>query len=161
MDEATIDPFDRSDWPSGPWDDEPDTASWRDEQTGLACRALRAGDGSGAWCGYVGVEPGHPLHGKSRDEAKLDAHGGVNFAGTTHRCEDCQDKWPLGMWWFGFDCAHAFDVQPGMAARFPGLARLYFERRGGGPGGWSYKTLGFVRHECAHLARQLKDAERR
>lgn len=54
--------IDRTGWPSGPWDDEPDRVEWRDEATGLPCLALR-NDMFGSWCGYVAVPPGHPVHG--------------------------------------------------------------------------------------------------
>lgn len=52
---------DKSAWGPGPWQSEPDKAQWVDEATGLPCLAVR--NSGGAWCGYVGVLPGHPLHG--------------------------------------------------------------------------------------------------
>ena len=54
--------MDKTEWGPGPWQTEPDEASWTDERTGLACHALRH-DFTGTWCGYVGVPPGHPFFG--------------------------------------------------------------------------------------------------
>ena len=53
--------MDKSDWPDGPWTDEPDKAEWTDEATGLPCLIVRGP--MGALCGYVGVGKDHPLHG--------------------------------------------------------------------------------------------------
>ena len=49
---------------------------------------------------------------------------------------------PDDVWWFGFDCAHFHDRAPAM------------ERDLSLPSA-SYKTLDYVRAECASLARQL------
>lgn len=51
---------DRSKWPSGPWDGEPDKKQWMDPATGLPCLIHRGP--TGALCGYVGVPPGHALY---------------------------------------------------------------------------------------------------
>lgn len=51
--------IDRENWPSGPWDDEPDELEWRDPSTQLICHAAR--NLLGAWCGYVGVNEDHPF----------------------------------------------------------------------------------------------------
>lgn len=105
--------IDKTAWGDGPWQDEPDKKQWRDEATGLPCLAVR-GPG-GHWCGYVGVGPSHPWHGKSysacvspeRHEPHegdaegwhynctpggiLIAHGGITFAGG---CADqSEDRW--------------------------------------------------------------------
>lgn len=103
---------DKSDWGDGAWQQEPDKKQWQDEATGLPCLIVR-GPG-GALCGYVGVAPGHPLHGKDysdcvfpdrhEDHEKdgtwhyncapqgvLEAHGGITFA---HGCAEIdQDAW--------------------------------------------------------------------
>ncbi len=94
---------DKSDWPRGPWDSEPDKLQWRDETTGLPCLIVRGP--VGALCGYVGVLPGHAFHGLDygqcpkgsecpdrteerswcdhTPESGLDVHGGITFA---HGC---------------------------------------------------------------------------
>lgn len=56
--------IDRTGWPKGEWDNEPDAETWVDKMTGYECKILRS-DVSGAWCGYVGVTEKHPWFGKS------------------------------------------------------------------------------------------------
>lgn len=51
----------KSEWAPGPWHDEPDALDWRDDRTGLSCAIRR--NAAGAWCGYVGVPPGHSFFG--------------------------------------------------------------------------------------------------
>ena len=46
-------------WGEGPWQIEPDRVDFR--HAGFACLLHR--NRAGNWCGYVGVPPGHPLHG--------------------------------------------------------------------------------------------------
>jgi hypothetical protein len=83
------DVIDKTDWMRGPWDNEPDKIQWQDGDTGLPCLIVRGPTGS--LCGYVGVAPGHPLHGKEYDSADVDVHGGLTFA---HGCaEISREKW--------------------------------------------------------------------
>jgi hypothetical protein len=72
--------MDKSHWPRGPWDAEPDKVQWQDEATGLPCLIVR--NGSGSLCGYVGVPPGHLAYGKDYGTGALDVdvHGGLTFA---------------------------------------------------------------------------------
>ena len=55
------------------------------------------------------------------------------------------------VWWFGFDCAHAFDLVPGMRALLAesggGLSHSMDE---------TYRTLNYVRDNCEKLAQQLR-----
>lgn len=154
-------------WGEGPWATEPDKAQWTDPATGLPCIALRA-PANGSWCGYVGVHAGHPLHGAGlhspRVWGRLFVHGGVDYAGPCqdddapieHRiCHIPAPGEPDDVWWFGFDCAHALDYQPGEVARmrrdptpwpFP-LDDLYHPA--------DYCTLEYVQVNCAVLAAQL------
>lgn len=53
-----------------------------------------------ALCGYVGVTEGHPAFRKHYDQVDVDVHGGL-----TYGAEPNKD----GVWWLGFDTAHAFD----------------------------------------------------
>lgn len=145
-------------WPSGEWDSEPDKVQWQDDATGLPCLAVRHGT-SGHWCGYVGVSPSHPFHGKDYDEVGLDAHGGLTFSDScqaseteeTGVCHVPGDGETDHVWWFGFDCAHAWDNRP---------QDFVNEHKYGG-GIWrvgadtSYKTLDFVKRQCKALAGQL------
>lgn len=113
--------IDRNTWGSGPWDGEPDKVVWTDERTGLPCLAVR-NDVEGHWCGYAAVEPGHPLHGVNHGDIRLPVHEGVNFSKPCREgdypdwapvvCHVPDEGKPADVWWFGFDCGHAFDYQP-------------------------------------------------
>lgn len=61
---------------SGPWKDEPDRVEWR--CLGFPCLIVR--NNSGALCGYVGVPPAHPWHGKKYDEVGAEVHGGLTYS---------------------------------------------------------------------------------
>ncbi len=162
-------------WESGPWDGEPDKVLWRDEATGLHCIARRGG--IGAWCGYVAVEPGHPAHGLSSDQVHerlpdLSVHGGLTFAEGCHDtgeqdaiCHPADDDKPV--WWLGFDCAHSEDFV--MCFVFERMIKDCSVARCLRPVGMSideakrqaettYRTIEYIKAECASLARQLKAA---
>jgi hypothetical protein len=168
---------DKSSWERGPWDHEPDKIQWPDAATGLPCLIVRGPHG--ALCGYVGVPEGHKLFGKgysedrvfecgdgcSEDhhydctpEARLRAHGGVNFARLCiqtadeekHICHRPASGEPDHVWWFGFDCAHAGDFSPSYSK----MSLL------GIPTGWGgvveYRDVAYVERECEALADQLR-----
>lgn len=67
----------------------------------------------------------------------IDVHGGLTYAAS--KAPFCE---PDGLWWFGFDCAHAGDLTPTYAARY-------------GSSGGVYRDLGYVQSEIASLAKQL------
>lgn len=156
--------IDKSTWGEGPWQDEPDELSWTDEATGLDCLILRH-KLFGQLCGYVRVNPGHPLHGFMGDEMPVEvqetAHGGITWTGVA----------PNGTtsWWIGFDCAHAFDYMPGHEARMRELraqnpeweashAELSERLEAMGPSLWEpvYKDIGYVRACVTELAGALR-----
>lgn len=154
--------IDRSTWGPGPWDGEPDKVQWKDEKTGLDCLAKRSSF-SGNWCGYVGLPPGHRFHGKDYDDVRFDGedpypdvHGGLTYAdGCQHStdpakgiCHIPAPGEPDALWWLGFDCHHSMDLAPAYEARNEerGWGRDYDKR---------YRTLGYVKAECAKLAAQL------
>lgn len=165
---------DKSTWGVGPWQEEPDKAVWVDEATGLDCMVNRGP--SGAWCGYVGVAPGHLLHGRgysmclthgeecedhwqhSTPDSIFRVHGGLTYADkcqptddpTKHVCHIPQPGRPDDVWWLGFDCAHLHDFAPGMAARHPEDTRLPTE---------VYRDLNYVVREVERLASQLAEAD--
>lgn len=148
--------IDKSKWPAGEWNGEPDKMQFVDEATGLPCLIVRSPSG-GHLCGYVGVPSSHPWHGKEYDNYDLirpDVHGGLTFSehctpsadegrGICHIVEDGEDD---KVWWFGFDCAHLGDISPG-----------YISMRGNDPMS-SYKSIRYVELEVAALARQCADA---
>lgn len=167
-------------WGPGPWQDEPDRLEWKDERTGLACLISRNMH-FGNLCGYVGVPPMHPYFGWDRsDDIKLapgdledttvddigtldafiymlqggpshgtiplsmtmKAHHGITFSGSI-------DDSPL--WWFGFDCGHAWDVAPAVERTLPPL----------GIPDRKYRDIEYVRKEVTALAFQLRQLEMR
>lgn len=147
-------------WPKGPWDNEPDKVQWPDEATGLPCLAVR-NHRYGNWCGYVGLPPEHPLHGKDYKDVDAEVHGGITFADKCNPGEDesqgiCHTPAagePDHVWWFGFDCAHAWDYSP-------------HDVMNAGKRGYPftiepdehYRDLAYVRAQCESLASQLKSA---
>ena len=148
----TSDRYDKSEWGEGPWRREPDKVQWIDPATDLDCLAVR--NHMGAWCGYVGVPPEHPWHGKGYDDVDVDVHGGLTFA------ETCQDEFgdpawgvchvpapgrPANVWWLGFDTAHAWDLVPGLGRFLGGRDDVY-------------RDLAYVRAECTGLASQVSEA---
>jgi hypothetical protein len=137
-------------WPPGPWDNEPDKVQWPDPSTGMPCLAVR-NPRHGHWCGYTGVEAGHPVYGTDCYDCDLSVHGGVTF---TDQCQPDAEETGIchipgegesdNIWWVGFDCGHAWDLSPSDV-------RHYGEDAGG-----TYRTLGYVREQCQDLAQQLQ-----
>lgn len=162
---------DRTGWPDGPWDDEPDKLQWQDPDTGLPCLIKR--NRWGALCGYVGVPRGHTWYGKHYDDVNPDppVHGGLTYAdkcqtvdimndphGTLEEeaghliCHLVEAGEPDDVWWLGFDCGHFMDTQPGMLAdlRLHGIVRAPYPHE-------TYKDVGYVREECRLLAQAATD----
>src|SRR4051812_33030319 len=101
---------DRPKWGLGPWESEPDRIEF--EAHGFPCILHRGG--AGAWCGYVGVDPTHPYHGRDYDSLDVSVHGGLTYAKecSGHVCHVPKPGEPENLWWFGFDCAHSGDMHP-------------------------------------------------
>ena len=88
------------------WGTEPDIFEF--EHLGYTCLILRH-ESMGHLCGYMQVTKGHPLF--EVDYSAIDCchpHGGVTYSGYVRG-----DK---NEWSIGFDCAHAGDLIPSMAA---------------------------------------------
>lgn len=160
--------LDKSAWPRGQWDREPDKVQWVDEDTGLDCLLHR--NGGGAWCGYVGVAEGHALFGigynqctlaepcdevfcEHRPESSFEVHGGLTYSDFCQHAADgselppgrgiCHIPYtgrPDRVWWLGFDCAHFGDRSP--AYDFNGWDDWYKDRR-------------YATQEVTRLAQQL------
>lgn len=141
---------DRTGWPKGPWDEEPDRIEWR--HLGFACLMVRSD--VGVWCGYLGVPPGHPWHGDPDPEGAC-AHGGVNYASACagRVCHVAQPGEPADVWWLGFDCGHAFDLIPSISAH-PGLRTAELAKKMG----WQYRDVAYVTEQVNRLAEQAKAA---
>jgi len=151
---------------AGPWENEPDKAQWIDADTDLDCLAVR--NHMGAWCGYVGVPPGHPWHGRGYSDDVfngVEVHGGLTFSEfcredvdpetTAAVCHVPEPGRPDHVWWLGFDCAHYLDYLPRMRD-IPGVDNSYdkmVQRLGA-----RYKTLQYVQIEVHNLAVQIRAA---
>lgn len=149
---------DKSDWGDGPWQHEPDKKQWLDEETQLPCLIHRNSE-LGALCGYVGVYEGHPYFELRYEDVPVDVHGGLTFGdfcmdgadeakGLCHKSDD-----PRKVYWLGFDCAHLYDMMPGMAAHYAALGIDAFETDAKG-----YKDIAWVENEVRKLAKQVKEA---
>jgi len=162
--------IDRSRWPQGIWDKEPDRVRWTDEKTGILCLAVRSPH-FGHWCGYVGLQEGHQLHGKdynhtvpeplSFKDAKIGKRGIISVVTASLAGEGnvrldvlfdvhgsltfagTYNKEDPNIWWLGFDCSHFQDYAPGQT----------FKSLGDG----DYRDLQYVKEECASLAKQISD----
>lgn len=124
-------------------------AVWTDDETGYAC-AIVVGP-LGALNGYVGVADSHPWFQRGYSEnlcehhgcydhtpdSVIDVHGGLTYAGGT-----VTDEQPKGLWWFGFDTAHAGDLVPGLS-----------------DGDGEYRDAEYVAAQIAHLAHQLAEVK--
>lgn len=138
---------DREGWAEGPWDHEPDLVEWRANATQFALLIVRGPMGS--LCGYVGLPPGHPLHGKSWEDFQTEhGHGGLTYSGACRGdiCHVPAPGEPDDVWWLGFDCAHAWDVSPGLESR-TGLRRRDELT--------AYRDIDYVMDEVERLAAEL------
>lgn len=152
--------YDYNYWPRlemdpGPWRDEPDHLQF--ESHGLPCLIVRH-PLFGSLCGYVGVLPGHPLHGVRYTDIDYDlpAHGDLTFSGA---CEPGRLICHVGEnepWWLGFDCGHFMDLQPGVGEMLA-IEREFAARVCRFPSEWSpnYRDLKYVRGVCRELAAAL------
>ena len=132
---------------TSPPPDEPHLTEW--QAHGLACLVVR-NPYLKAFCGYVAVAPGHPLHGLDWTDAHtivddLRVHGGLTYTGKSTPLI-CHPHEPDNAWWLGFDCAHAYDLVPGL----PGLDSPLM--------GGQYRDIAYVRAEVESLAEQLARA---
>lgn len=143
--------IDRSSWPNGPLDGEPDKLNWTDEATGLPCMIVR--NRLGALCGYAGVSEGHPYFGVRHNDLSddVDVHGGLTYSDFCqgHICHVPEPGKPDRVFWFGFDCGHSHDLIPNLQYRF---LRGHSEER--------YRDVAYVKAQCGRLAKQLAAVER-
>ena len=137
---------DRTGWPAGEWDGEPDKLFWTDATTGLPCLIVRSR--LGALCGYVAVDSTHRLYRTDYDriDADIDVHGGLTYSDACQGaiCHVPEPGKSDDVWWFGFDCLHSGDVVPGALFGIDRNAR--------------YRNVAYVRRECERLAAQLREA---
>jgi hypothetical protein len=84
----------------------------------------------------------------------LSVHGGITFSDSCQEggliCHvDEEDKRPI--WWFGFDCSHAWDISPKMDS----ITQVRVGRES------VYRDIRYVRKEIRDLAKQLHDLEQK
>lgn len=167
--------IDRSWWPSGPWDGEPDGLEFRSH--GFPC-LIQRNSRFGNLCGYVGVPPGHPWWRAGGDPDDLaTAHGGITYVGSGVICHAPEP---------GENCAGCLpaegdygDGPPPLAlgrhvegcngtARTEDVLWFGFDCAHSGdlipssgyrpsPGD-EYRTIDYVQRECERLAAQAKAA---
>lgn len=113
---------------------------------GLRITVLR---GPMSLCAYVGLPLAHPLAGRDCDDMAIDVHGGFTYAGEGFGALE------RGLYWYGWDYAHAFDLlapyQPevqkilrnGRLKALKGVRGLPLERR------W---TIGLVEAHARNAA---------
>ena len=115
-----------------PWLTEPDNVDF--EYKGYRC-LIRRIPYFGYLCGYLNLPPSSHFFGKDYDDIPLIPHGGLTFAQPND-----------GNWVIGFDCAHAFDLMPGMDISFEKYA--------------SYKTIEYVEQNLKDMIDDLIELER-
>ena len=149
--------IDKSEWPRGKWDDEPDKVQWIDGATGLDCLIVRGP--SGALCGYVGVPKDHKYYKKEYGKIYFECpDGGPDIQGGLTFSDKCmpnadpkRDICHTGnianhdVWWLGFDCAHSGDFCP--AYQDESLFRSFNK----------YRNLDYVKNQVRLLAWQLSE----
>jgi len=102
----------------GKWGDEPHfSESVVEDEYGdsVFCTVLR-NPNTLSLCGYVGVSKSHPAYGKHYDDIysmgqTIGCHGGLTYSDSNILVSAVAKS---GLWWFGFDCAHANDLIPSM-----------------------------------------------
>lgn len=124
----------RTGWPAGPWDGEPDNLDWKfgPGLRKVSC-CIRRHTTLGNLNGYVMIPPGHPW--RTELPETVEVHGGITYGPTSDGI-------------IGFDTGHYCDVHP---TSMP--VRMIFtgERA-------VYRDIAFVRAETEKLAQQLLDA---
>lgn len=135
---------DKSKWPRGEWDDEPDEVRW--SYRGVDCLVLRP-TAMGHLCGYVRIPEDHPCMQwgeylwDAPDSVAVEVHGGVTFGPRPF-----EGRADLPGVWVGFDCNHHLDYAPGSDAS---LREIGLRCEGG------YRNLNYVKRETERLAVQL------
>ena len=125
------------------WKDEPNILDF--EYKGYKCRILR--NQSNCLCGYVGVKDSSKFYYQDYDDCYINVHGGLTYSDSHCPMNHENDQYMyLGLWWLGFDCAHAGDL-------IPSIMRAYSDV------GDTYKDIGFVRGEIENMVDQIIEEE--
>lgn len=148
---------DKSTWPAGAWQIEPDFVYYQDYQTKLHCLIQR--NNYGSLCGYVAIEKDHPYFGidyNDYETVDIQVHGGLTFSGPIELPEETRIKEleGLDLWWFGFDCSHIHDLTPaytdlmGTAIFATAIGRSDV-----------YRNMDFVKAEIRKMVKQLDEVK--
>ncbi len=143
--------IDRSSFPKGPWDKEPDIVRLWDERTWAPGLILRPS--TGHLCGYIGFTENHPLYDIGYNEAYKIAEGEgevrnqvfgseLTFAGKYDHISPC-------IWWLGWDHAHAGDVVPSLLQFSSGRSNTWLHRDE------TYKDIMYVKREIEDIVSRL------
>lgn len=92
----------------GPWDDEPDAAR---VDVGDVPALIARGWGH-FWCGYIGVWTEEIAR---MVEGRISVHGGWSFVRQMEAFDVATGLPNAKLWWCGFDCGHAWDINPRLA----------------------------------------------
>ena len=131
-----------------PWEHEPDHVMFMSE-AGYVCEIKRH-EAHKHLCGYIYIPFGHPDYGKTYTELyesdenwddAPDVHGGWTFSHDGG--DDDGGKFTI----FGFDCAHAGDLSPGISDLLP--ERLRKDE--------TYRDIAFVTEQLENAAKQFKE----
>jgi len=143
--------YNKQNFPPGKWLSEPDLCSW---DYYLPCLAIR--DMSmGVWKGFVAIEKGHPLYGKSIEDMLnqpvmrdifIAVYGGLCGAG---RLPVKYKEFAKDYWWIGIETSHGGDLMPLLKLdnNDPDMAKLISTQ--------TYKDLRFIRRETNKLAKLI------
>lgn len=146
---------DKSKFGIGPWQSEADVYSWTDSETGYHCVVWRNPE-MGNLCGYVGIPSGHPLFAKNYDDQEtesLTTHWGLTYSDSVEPgSKQNSDDFDSGLWYFGFDCAHAWDLVPHTYNLMKQSGFNSFD-------GDVYRDFEYVKKIVELLAKQLKILE--
>jgi hypothetical protein len=142
--------MDKTDWPDGPWKDEPDYVSWVDKDTMYRCVLQR--NVVGAWQGRVGISADHPLFMIPYTNPiyqHIDVHGDIMYTSFI-AADDQYFSPPQRSWWIGFDTMREDDYTPGYKPKQKNL-KLIPEYAAT----IVYRDIAYVTDEIQFLAVQL------
>jgi hypothetical protein len=144
--------IDKTTWPRGEWDNEPDFLQDIEKETGYTYFISRIDLGN--LCGYVILPKNHIVFENHYDDEifqDIDVHGGLTYSEHDHRDIEANEENPL--WILGFDCAHSGDLMPG--SPYLQIVPEYEKRFGR-----NYRNLDYVIKECKSLAKQLYELDK-
>lgn len=152
--------LDRSKIIEGQWSQEPDLRAWIEDDTNILCIIARHPDDMHL-NGYVAVEIGHPLHGKSLSHIKSKIAFPITNASSALYIDPDTSKIQTilntnGIWWVGFDFMNLLsDVSPLMASlHAQGVTELEFIEKLSPKA--TYKDIEFATKRCELLAKLVR-----